>query len=424
MVLFCDIEMPRYLWYYVKEVKKVLNYEKLSPEISKQIKTDKENNSSPNFAFDENAVIRRDENRDKASIIRTPFIRDIDKIMHCPFYNRYTDKTQVFSFYKNDDITRRGLHVQLVSRIARTIGKVLQLNLDLIEAISLGHDIGHTPFGHEGENFLDELYFYHTGRHFSHNIHSVRVLDKVFPYNISLQTLSGIAAHDGEIELLEYYPTPINNFEEFDKQIEKCYIDKNYVKKLSPSTLEGCVMRISDIIAYLGKDRQDAEKAEILTSDAYDDCTIGSYNAEIINNLIVNIIENSYGKPYIKMDNEHFFALKKAKADNYELIYKNKIVKDEIENTVHPMFNELYEKLLSDLISKKYNSPIYLHHIDYVNKAHYNHKIPYEKTEPNQIVVDYIASMTDDYFIDLYRYLFPNSNFKIKYKGYFDGISR
>lgn len=282
----------------------MLNYQSLSAELTKQILADRKNGTLPMTGFDETNTIRRNNQRDKANVIRTAFVRDIDKIIHCPYYNRYADKTQVFSFYKNDDITRRGLHVQLVSRIARTIGKALNLNLDLIEAIALGHDIGHTPFGHAGERFLDELLFEHTDRHFSHNIHSVRVLDSIYPYNISLQTLNGIAAHDGEMELSEYYPKALDDFETFDAQIEACYIDKSNVKKLVPATLEGCVMRISDIIAYLGKDRQDAEKAQLLKNKDFEPGAIGTYNAEIINNLIVNIIENSYGKPYIRMDED------------------------------------------------------------------------------------------------------------------------
>ncbi len=398
----------------------MLNYEKLSDEIAEKITADRKSNTPTGAAFDEALVIRRDNERDKANIIRTAFIRDIDKIMHCPYYNRYADKTQVFSFYKNDDITRRALHVQLVSRIARTIGRALGLNLDLIEAIALGHDIGHTPFGHAGEGFLDSIYFSHTGRHFSHNIHSVRVLDKIFPYNISLQTLCGIAAHDGEMELCEYRPAAIDGFEEFDSMIEDCYLNKANVKKLVPTTLEGCVMRISDIIAYLGKDRQDAEKADVIRTDAYGSSGIGIYNAEIINNLIVNIVENSYGKPYIKLDGAHFEALAKAKADNYALIYKNDIVKSVMDTTVKPMMEETYERLLSDIVSEKTDSPVFTHHIAYVNKAHYKRSEPYEETEPNQLVVDYIASMTDDYFTDLYAHLFPESSFKIDYKGYFD----
>lgn len=398
----------------------MLNYEKLSADIAEQIKKDRANCTLPQFGFDETCVIRRNNERDRANVIRTAFIRDIDKIMHCPYYNRYADKTQVFSFYKNDDITRRGLHVQLVSRIARTIGKALNLNLDLIEAIALGHDIGHTPFGHAGETYLDELFFSHSGRHFSHNIHSVRVLDAIYPYNITLQTLNGIAAHDGEMELLEYHPQPLVDFAEFDRQIETCYADKANVKKLVPATLEGCVMRISDIIAYLGKDRQDAERARLMDNRDFGSGKIGTYNAEIIHNLIVNIVENSYGKPYIQLDADHFEALKQAKADNYALIYKNEAVEETLHNIVKPMMTELYEKLLEDLKSARKSSPIFTHHIDYVNKAHYTRGIPYAQTESNQIVVDYIASMTDDYFIDLYAYLFPNSDLKIVYKGYFD----
>ena len=391
-------------------------YEKLSEEISKQI----EPNKISEFAFFDKDAIRRDNSRDIPNVIRSNFIRDCDKILNCPYYNRYADKTQVFSFYKNDDISRRGLHVQLVSRIARTIGKALGLNLELIEAIALGHDIGHTPFGHAGEKFLDEIYSQKTGRHFSHNIHSVRVLDKIFPYNISLQTLNGIAAHDGELELAEYKPQPLGGFLDFDYQIEQCYRDKANVKKLIPATLEGCVVRISDIIAYLGKDRQDAEKANFLPDINYTAGAIGVINAEIINNLMVNIIENSYGKPYIKMDDEHFNALKKAKSDNYALIYNDKTVGDVLNNTVRTMMYEMYLKLFSDLIDKNTDSVIFKHHIDYVNKAHYKRQTPYECEEPNQIVVDYIASMTDDYFIELYNHLFKNSELKIEYKGYFE----
>ena len=397
-----------------------MNYEKLSDNISEQIKKDRRNDNLSAFGFNEENALRRDNERDKATAIRTAFIRDTDKIIHCPYFNRYADKTQVFSFYKNDDITHRILHVQLVSRIARTIGKALCLNLDLIEAIALGHDIGHTPFGHEGENFLDELLFSHTGRHFSHNIQSVRVLDKIFPYNITLQTLNGIAAHDGEMELSEYHPKPLDSFAEFDRQIEACFADKKNVRKLVPATLEGCVMRISDIIAYLGKDRQDAERAHIISNAEFEGGAIGSYNAEIINNLIVNIVENSYKKPYIKMDEEHFAALKKAKADNYELIYKNDSVKSAMRETVQPMMARVYERLLSDLVNGNFDSPIFTHHISFVNKAHYKRDIPYEETEPNQLVTDYIASMTDDYFVDLYSHLFPNDKPQIEYKGYFE----
>ena len=304
------------------------NYKSLSTELSQRIKQEQENGSFVKVAFNnDNATRRKDNPHDNATVIRGPFVRDVDKILNCPFYNRYVDKTQVLSFYKNDDITHRSLHVQLVSRIARTIGKALNLNLDLIESISLGHDLGHTPFGHTGEYILDELYREKTGRRFAHNIHSVRVVDKIFPLNITLQTLDGIACHNGEMELSKYQPIPSLSFNEFDSQIENCYNDIYHIKKLTPSTLEGCVMRISDIIAYLGKDRHDAEKGNILKAEDFSDYGIGKINAEIVNNLMVNIIQHSYGKEYIKLDKAHFDALQKGKRENYAYIYGNASVK-------------------------------------------------------------------------------------------------
>lgn len=397
-------------------------YENLSDNLIKRMERERAELSFPRVAFDESKVARRNTStHDGANVWRTAFVRDIDKILNCPYYNRYSDKTQVFSLYKNDDITHRSLHVQLVSRIARTIGKALNLNLDLIEAIALGHDIGHTPFGHTGERFLDTLYAEHTGRHFAHNIHSVRVLDKIFPLNISLQTLDGIAAHNGELELDAYAPTPLDGFSAFDTEIEKCYLDGGHIKNLVPSTLEGCVVRISDIIAYLGKDRHDAEKSRILTADNFSDHGIGRINAEIVNNLMVNIIEHSYGQPYIKMDAEHFQALQQAKRENYAQIYRNEEVQ-RADKTLEAMTADIYERLLSDLKENRTYSPIFSHHIEYLSKPYYSSRReqPYEETEKNLIVVDYVASMTDDYFIDLYKHLFPKSKRKIRYVGYFD----
>ncbi len=395
------------------------HYIDLSEKLTERMEREKADNSFVKVAFaDENAVRRRDNPHDRGNILRSNFIRDVDKIMCCPYFNRYTDKTQVFSLCKNDDIARRSLHVQLVSRIARTIGKALNLNCELIEAIALGHDIGHTPFGHAGERFLDGLYFEHAGRHFCHNVHSVRVLDEIFPYNITLQTLDGIECHDGEIELSEYRPAPLKGFVEFDALTEECYLDKENVKKRIPSTLEGCVVRISDIIAYLCKDRQDAARLKLIEEGAFGESVIGTVNAEMVNNLTVNIIENSYGKPYIKLDSEYFDALKDAKRDNYSLIYKSEEVNGPLQQVIKPMFGEVYERLLSDLKKGDLSSPIFRHHIDYVNAAHLKRAEPYGRGEPNRIVVDYIAGMTDDYFVDLHGYLFPKSKYTITYRGY------
>ena len=396
-------------------------YEALSQEITNRIAEAKKTGNVPAVAFDNERVVRRrNVARDNATVWRPTFVHDIDKIIHCPYYNRYTDKTQVFSLCKNDDITRRSLHVQLVSRIARTIGAALHLNLDLIEAIALGHDIGHPPFAHTGETYLNELYHAHTGRYFAHNLQSVRVLDSIFPYNISLQTLNGIASHNGEIECEEYHPVPVESFEEFDRIIERCHTDPAYNMELLPSTLEAAVVRLSDIIAYLGKDRQDAMRTKIAHEQMFVNEDIGSINAEIINNLVINVIENSYGKAYIKLDSKHFKALQKSKRDNYQKIYNNAVAFAKLDTTVRPMMTEIYGQLLDDLRSGHKTSPIFTHHIDYVNAAHYKRETPYENSDPHQIVVDYIASMTDNYFIELHGYLFPDSPLRVQYKGYFD----
>ena len=382
-------------------------YEKLSSELENRILMDQNRtlNEPPR---------RVDNPHDRGSAWRPAYVRDADKILHCPFYNRYADKTQVFSFYKNDDISRRGAHVQFVSRNARTIGRALGLDLDLIEAIALGHDIGHTPFGHAGEKYLDELFYSHAGRHFAHNIHSVRVLDSIFPLNLTLDTLSGIASHDGELELREYRPDETQTFETFDLAIENCYLDKANILKLVPNTLEGCVVRISDIISYLGKDRQDAEK--LARHNEYEDTAIGTFNAAIINNLIVNIIENSYGKDFIAMDDEHFTALSCAKKENYDKIY----LTNNLDPIVRPMMEKIYERLLNDVVTNNLESPIFTHHIELVENSYYRKgkDLYRDETEPNQLVVDYIASMTDDYFIDLYTRLFGET--PIEFKGYFD----
>ena len=395
-------------------------YEILSQGLVQTMEQDRQNGTLPQMGTGDHAVVRRHSlEKDQGSIWRPAFVHDVDKILHCPYYNRYSDKTQVFSLIRNDDITRRSLHVQLVSRIARTIGRALNLNLDLIEAISLGHDLGHPPFAHSGEVFLDELYYRHAQRHFNHSIHSVRVLDRIFPMNISLQVLDGIACHNGELELEIYEPAIGRGFPEFDAMMERSYEEAGYIRKLMPATLEGAVVRISDIIAYLGKDRQDAARMDFVDEDIYTKTRIGSINAEIINNLVVNIIENSYSKPYIRLDSEHFQAMKQAKKENYTRIYEDAAARAKLYDTVKPMMAEIYDQMLSDLMQGRKESPIFRHHIDYVNQTRYPREIPYEHSEPNEIVVDYIASMTDDYLIDLHRYLFPDSGYRVEYTGYF-----
>ena len=401
--------------------RKMLNYHELSKELQKEIIRDRQVGWKNPYACTDEQVIRKNRERDKASLWRPAFVRDVEKIIHSPYYNRYTDKTQVFSFFLNDDISRRSLHVQLVSRIARNIGKLLGLNCDLIEAVALGHDIGHTPFGHAGERYLDELYHEKTGQCFQHNIQSVRVLDGMFERNLSLQTLDGILCHNGEFEQQEYRPCRMDTFEEFYEKMGNSSQNKDYIKTLIPSTLEGCVVRICDMVAYLGKDRQDAKKAKLIeSSDIFTQGEIGVENAEIINNMIVNIVENSYRKDYIMLDSKYYDAMKIAKKENYEQIYFNKKLDCIYSENVAPMFREVYEKLYADLIAGNEESVIFKHHIEYEARSYYDASRSYAEEEPNRIVADYIASMTDDYFVDLYHHLFPKGKYHVNYKSYFE----
>lgn len=398
-------------------------YYDLSEELQERIRKDRKDGVQNPYRTRDEEAVRRKQDWDKNKLLRPAYVRDCEKIMHAPYYNRYADKTQVFSFYKNDDITRRALHVQIVSRISRNIGSLLGLNVDLIEAIALGHDIGHTPFGHAGERYLSECLQEKTGRFFNHNVHSVRVLDGILNRNISLQTLDGILCHNGEFAMQEYRPSKMGDFESFDKKYEECYVDEKAIGRLVPYTLEACVVRICDMIAYLGKDRQDAKRANLIKDDGiFDEQTFGKSNPEIINNLIVNIVENSYGRDCILMDDEYYKAIKATKKENYKKIYFNEVLDQTYENCVRPMVHQMYDKLLLDLQSGDRNSIIYKHHVDFVkeNTSYYGNDDYLERTEENQIVVDFIASMTDDYFVDLYEYLFPKSRYQIKYVSYFE----
>ncbi len=399
-----------------------LRYNQLSDEIEKKIKSDRKSGYVNPYRFDDINAVRRDMSRDRATVLRPAFCRDTEKILYFPYYNRYADKTQVFSFYHNDDITRRALHVQLVSRIARNIGSLLGLNLDLIEAIALGHDIGHPPFGHAGERFLSDLLYNEIGEYFNHNVNSVRILDTVFKRNITLQTLDGILCHNGEFECQKYEPVSLSGFPELDKNVDACNrLGDMAVRRLVPSTLEGCVVRICDIIAYIGKDRQDARIAKIIDENTrFSTEEIGTENSAIINNLIIDIVENSYGKSYISLSSAVYDDLKTAKKENYEKIYKKRDINEAYERTIAPMFRDMYYKLLDYLATGDETTVIYKHHIKFIeDKVKYYGECDYRKENPHKIVVDYIASMTDDYFIDLYSNLFPNRKNIIEYKSYF-----
>lgn len=358
----------------------------------------------------------------EAYLIRSPYVMDVDKILNNPFFNRFTDKTQVFSLYRNDDITYRSYHLQLVSRIARTLGQALRLNTDLIEAIALGHDMGHTPFGHEGEHILSSLYHERTGRFFNHNVHSVRVLKDICDLNLTVQTYDGVLCHCGEAVSQEYRPHTLRTFEELEATIEACYVDEREVGKLRPSTLEGCVVRISDILAYVGKDRQDAAKLLGQEPDAaFSEDLLGTQNWEIIRNVTNNIVHNSIGRDYLAMDVEVERALKALKSENAEYIYTPSDDEEKAafySGVVTPMMSRLYGRFLEDLERDDETSPLFSRHLLLPRVEKFYRR---EDVSADDKVTDCIASMTDDYFIELYRHLFPDDplNGEVRYHPYF-----
>ncbi len=341
-------------------------------------------------------AIRFQEEEDED--FRPPFYRDIDRIIHAHSYTRYLNKTQVFSFSKNDHLSKRIVHVQLVSKIARTIGRALNLNEDLIEAMALGHDIGHTPIGHTGEAILNEISKRELGEIFAHNVQGVRVymdLEKNQKgLNLTMQVLDGILCHNGEMLSNRYEPMPKTK-ESFLEEYQNCYQKEEVLRSVRPMTLEGCVVRISDVIGYIGRDIEDAiEVGVIQRKDIPQNIqkVLGTTNREIVNTIIVDIIENSLGKPYIEMSQEVYRALVDLKKFNYQNIYHKANSKEQIAFYKKSM-NALYEKCLKDLEEEREDSAIYQ---IYLKKADPTYL---KKTNPKRIVLDYISGMTDEFFL-------------------------
>lgn len=329
--------------------------------------------------------------------IRTPFFRDIDRIIYSLSYLRYIDKTQVFSNNNNDHVSKRIIHVQFVSKIARTIGRMLNLNEDLIEAASLGHDLGHAPFGHLGESILNEICIRENLGYFSHNVQSVRMLMNLenngCGRNITVQVLDAILCHNGE-KLQKKYEYKHKTKEEFLNEYYACYNDKKTLNNLTPMTLEGCVVRICDVIGYVGRDLEDGIRLgliieEDIPKEVKD--TLGKNNRQIINTIVLDIIKNSKDKPYIMMSDKIFHALNILLDFNYHNIYYMACTKEEVENYKN-MFNSLYQFYLNEIDSKNKNSDIYTH---FLNGMSYDY---ITKTSSKRIVIDYISGMTDDYF--------------------------
>ena len=328
---------------------------------------------------------------------RQTFSVDVDRILHSRAYARYIDKTQVFYLIHHDHITHRVLHVQLVSKIARTIGRYLGLNEDLIEAIALGHDIGHTPFGHDGERFLSELCRASGIGDFLHNVQSVQFLDcverKGKGWNLCLQTLDGILCHDGEVHNQVLKPERNKTFEMLEK--EMALKKENPLTQLMPMTMEGCAVRLADTISYIGRDIEDAIRLNMikrsdLPKESVD--VLGDTNGTIVYHLVTDVINTSFQNNYIAFSRKISEALKRLKDFNLERIYMNPEIKKDTD-TIKALFKILFEKYLDDIENENRSSVIFTGFLEDMSEDYIQNHCKEE------IVRDFIAGMTDQYFL-------------------------
>ncbi len=340
--------------------------------------------------------------REEESDFRTPFFRDVDRIINYSSFTRYSNKTQVFSFLGNDNIQTRIIHVNLVSKISRTIGRALLLNEDLIEAIALGHDIGHCPIGHVGEKILNKISLRELDEVFMHNIESVRnymVLENDgVGSNLTIQVLDGIMCHNGEKLLKRYMPRKKTK-EEFLNDYHNAYKMHKQKVDLTPMTLEGCVVKITDIISYVGRDIEDAIRLGFVNRNEIPKSiseVLGNSNRSIVNTLVTDLINNSYGKEYLEFSDEVYNALMDLFVFNYKNIY-NKANSLERLDYYDKVFNSLYSKYLEDLTNKNLDSSIYT---VFLNKMSNDYK---KETSKQRMIIDYISLMTDEFLIKEYE---------------------
>ncbi len=345
-----------------------------------------------------NAAARR--RREEAFLnegYRQAFSVDVDRILYSRAYARYIDKTQVFYLIRNDHITHRVLHVQLVSKISRSIGRFLGLNEDLIEAIALGHDIGHTPFGHDGERFLSELCVEHGIGTFQHNVQSVHFLDVVERkgqgWNLCLQTLDGILCHDGEVHNQVLQPACAKRFETLRSEMQAK--KERPETELTPMSLEGCVVRMADTVSYIGRDIEDAIRLRLIArADLPPASTrvLGDTNGTIVYRLVTDILKTSHGTAHVAFSPEVSEALRELKQFNLERIYLNPRMKP-YTSRIRDLFRRLFEEYLEEVEQRRQESVIFRGFLNGIAPEYL------EQHAPAEIVRDFIAGMTDHYFI-------------------------
>ncbi|HKJ97945.1 MAG TPA: HD domain-containing protein [Desulfotignum sp.] len=343
------------------------------------------------------SAVRRHPEKRAHNEYRQAFSQDADRILNSLAFTRYIDKTQVFSLIQNDHLTHRVLHVQLLSRVARTIGRYLGLNQDLIEAASLGHDIGHPPFGHDGERFLSTLTHAGGAGYFHHNVQSLQFLDKIerkgSGWNLSLQTLDAILCHDGETHIRQLAPREQRTFADLDQMINLFH--KEEQAGFPPMTLEGCVVRMADTISYIGRDLEDGIRLGLVKRGQIPDVcrtTLGTTNGTIVFTLVTDLIANSLDRPFVGFSRETSQALEALKDFNYSHIYKNPAIKQHL-GSIRTIYEHLFYQYLDDLEKENRSSAIFTRFLSDMSDTYC------QTHSPVQMVRDFISGMTDSYFI-------------------------
>jgi dGTPase len=338
----------------------------------------------------------REYEQDKCTV-RTDFERDAGRIIFSVDFRRLRHKTQVFFNPQNDHICTRMEHVIYVNYIANTIGRALGLNSDLIQAIALGHDLGHAPFGHTGEKVLNRcLKKVDENLYFQHELHSLRVVDLLAEkngrrgLNLTFEVRDGIASHCGErYNEFTLRPDRSKNSDELE-ELAMCHG--------APATLEGCVVRMADKIAYVGRDIEDAARAGIMEFDDLPSAirtTLGKTNGEIINTLVTDIIANSYQQDAIILSPEKGLSIEELLKENFNRIYRSeKIARYErmAENVIEGLFEALYQAAIDpEKLARSKNGAL-------SGLADYLRSHPGKENEPTaRRIADYIAGMSDSY---------------------------
>ena len=330
---------------------------------------------------------------------RGDYFRDTTAIIHSYPFRRLKHKTQVFFSPKNDHICTRIEHVMHVASVAATICKALDLDTDLAWAIGLGHDLGHTPFGHAGEHIIRKIRKGKGG--FNHELYSLRVVDHLIGYgkglNLTYAVRDGIVTHCGE---------------RFEQSIapEEEKKDLGAIKTLNsyPSTWEGAVVRMSDKIAYLGRDVEDAIQLKVISRNMLPEkcrSVLGTSNSEIINTLVDDIIHTSRKTGTIGFSDKIIEAVKIQRDFNYKSIYLNPVLEgyqryfERILHTLYDYLEEIFERYQGDEGQyREENNILAVRFGDYVHKM----TEFYEKEDGgfDNLVTDYIAGMTDNYAIE------------------------